>query len=148
MFMLRLDYPSFEDEVEIVKSTTGGSTVEHKALLSGPRILELQNLVRRTPAADNVIQRAVRIVSMTRPGTPQAPGFVNQQVSWGAGPRASQYLVLGAKCRAILHGRPTPDIEDLHRVALPVLRHRVLTSFAAEAEGVRSDDVIQRLLEL
>jgi MoxR-like ATPase len=148
MFMLRLDYPSFEDEVAIVKATTGGSTVDHKPLLTGPQILELQNLVRRTPAADNVIQRAVQLVAMTRPNTPRAPEFVSQQVSWGAGPRASQYLVLGAKCRAILHGRPTPDIEDVHQVALPVLRHRVLTSFAAEAEGVRSDDVIQRLLGL
>ncbi|MCB9474257.1 MAG: MoxR family ATPase [Candidatus Delongbacteria bacterium] len=148
MFMLRLDYPSFEDEVAIVKATTGGSSVDHRPLLDAAQILELQQLVRKTPVADNVIQRAVKLVSMTRPGGELAPDFVSQQVSWGAGPRASQYLVLGAKCRAILHGRPTPDIADLHEVALPVLRHRVLTSFAAEAEGVRSDDVIQRLLEL
>ncbi len=147
MFMLRLDYPSYEEELEIVKSTTGGATVDHEILLKAEDIVALQQLVRRTPVADNVVEKAVQLVAQTRPAGDRAPEFVRQQVSWGAGPRASQYLVLGAKCRAILEGRPTPDEEDLRAVALPVLRHRVLTSFAAEAEGVNSDDVIQRLLD-
>jgi MoxR-like ATPase len=146
MFMLLVDYPRFEEEVEIVKSTTGARLEELSPVLGAGDILALQQLVRRTPVADHLVERAVELVSRTRPRGERSPEFVRQQVSWGAGPRASQYLVLGAKCRAILDGRPTPDLEDLRAVAPAVLRHRVLTNFAAEAEGIRSDDVIARLL--
>jgi MoxR-like ATPase len=147
MFMLKVGYPSFAEEVEIVKSTTGARTEAPRPVLDATQILQLQELVRRTPVADHVVEQAVRLVARTRPGDSAAPAYVREQVSWGAGPRASQYLVLGAKCRGILHGRPTPDVEDLKAVALPVLRHRVLTNFAAEAEGVDSDAIIKRLLE-
>jgi len=147
MFMLRVDYPSFAEELEIVKSTTGAAGEPPRPVLSAAQILQLQELVRRTPVSDHLVEQAVRLVSRTRPGNAEAPDFVRSQVSWGAGPRASQYLVLGAKCRGILHGRPTPDLEDLRAVALPVLRHRVLTNFAAEADGVTSDMLIARLLE-
>jgi len=147
MFMLLVDYPAFDEEVAIVKSTTSSVEAQPETVLGAKHILELQGLVRKTPVADNVVRRAVELVSRTRPADGAAPDFVRDQVSWGAGPRASQYLVLGAKCRAILHGRATPDEDDLRAVSLPVLRHRVLTSFAAEAEGIKSDDVIARLLE-
>ncbi len=147
MFMLKVEYPSWEEEVRIVRNTTGATRVSPKRILGAKEILDLQQLVLRTPVADNIIEQAVTLAAKTRPGDTNAPDFVREQVNWGAGPRASQYLVLGAKCRALLNGRPTPDEEDLRSVALPVLRHRVLTSFAAEAEGIRSDDVIRRLLE-
>ena len=147
MFMLMVEYPSWEEEVRIVRNTTGAKLVSPKRILGADEIRQLQELVLRTPVADNIIEQAVTLTARTRPGDTNAPDFVREQVNWGAGPRASQYLVLGAKCRALLHGRPTPDEEDLRTVALPVLRHRVLTSFAAEAEGVRSDDVIRHLLE-
>jgi MoxR-like ATPase len=147
MFMLRMDYPSFHEELEIVKSTTGSLGEAPRPVLSAAQILQLQELVRRTPVSDHLVEQAVRLVARTRPANPEAPAWIREQVSWGAGPRASQYLVLGAKCRGILHGRPTPDLDDLRAVALPVLRHRVLTNFAAEAEGVTSDQLIQRLLE-
>ena len=147
MFMLLVDYPRFDEEVEIVKSTTGARVEDLKPVLGAEEIQQLQALVRRTPVSDHVVEAAVDLVSRTRPRGERSPDFVRQQVSWGAGPRASQYLVLGAKCRAILNGRPTPDLDDLRAVAPPVLRHRVLTNFAAEAEGVRSDDVIARLLK-
>jgi MoxR-like ATPase len=147
MFMLRVDYPTFEEELQIVKSTTGSSGELPRAVLTAQQILQLQELVRMTPVSDHLVEQAVRLVSRTRPSNPDSPSWIKEQVSWGAGPRASQYLVLGAKCRGILHGRPTPDLEDLRAVALPVLRHRVLTNFAAEAEGVSSDMLITRLLE-
>jgi MoxR-like ATPase len=146
MFMLKVQYPSYDEEIEIVKSTTGFKSRKAKKILTGEDIRDLQQLVRKTPVADNIVRKAVELVSRTRPGGDRSPDFVKDLISWGAGPRASQYLVLGAKCRGILHGKATPDEEDLQAVALPVLRHRVLTSFAAEADGLCSDDVIQRLM--
>lgn len=147
MFNLWLDYPSHQEEMEIVKRTTGGVIPELKTVLNAEAICYYQDLVRRVPVADNVIQFAVDLVTKTRPNANGAPEFVNNWVRWGAGPRASQYLILGAKARAILSGRPMPDIEDVRKVATPVLRHRLVTNFSAEAEGVTTVDIIQRLLD-
>jgi MoxR-like ATPase len=116
-------------------------------ILGAEDIITLQDLVRRVPVADNVIQYAVNMVSRTRPGYDGAPKYIEDWISWGAGPRASQYLILGAKTRAILDGRPTPDIEDVRAAAKPVLRHRLVTNFNAEADGVGTVDIIEKLLK-
>ncbi len=147
MFNLWVDYPSAEEEEEIVRSTTSAQDAELSPILTGNQIIELQALVRRVPVADNVTQFAVKLARQTRPNTQEAPQYIRDWISWGAGPRASQYLVLGAKTRAILDGRPTPDIEDVKAVAKPVLRHRLVTNFNAEAEGVSSTDIINKLIE-
>ena len=146
MFSIVVDYPSAEEEKEIVKSTTSAYTPMLDRVLSAADISALQELVRRVPVADEVVDYAVRLVALSRPRHPQAPNFVREWVSWGAGPRASQYLILAAKTRAILAGFYTPTVDDVKTCALPVLRHRIVTSFAAEAENVRSEDVIARLL--
>jgi MoxR-like ATPase len=146
MFNIWLDYPSFEEELEIVRSTTSPYQAKLRAVLSGEEIMGLQELVRRVPVADNVIQFAVILVSRTRPRSPIAPAFIKSWVRWGAGPRASQYLILGAKTRAILYGRHTPDIEDVRALASPVLRHRIVPSFNAEAEGISTVEIIEKLL--
>lgn len=146
MFNLWLDYPSEKEELEIVKSTTSMYTVELKHILGKDAILGYQDLVRRVPVADTVISFAVNLVTKTRPKTPGAPQFIKDWLSWGAGPRASQYLILGAKTRAILEGRNTPDIEDVRRVAIPVLRHRIVPNFNAEADGVSAIQIIEKLL--
>lgn len=146
MFNIWLDYPSREEEVAIVKTTTSDYEPHLEVVLTGEEILTLQHLVRRVPVSEFVVGFAVDLVRMTRP-TPDAPDFVRQWVTWGAGPRASQFLILGAKTRAILHGRPTPEVEDVRFAARPVLRHRIVTSFNAAAEGVTSLDIIDRLLE-
>lgn len=147
MFNLWVDYPSSEEEKLIVKTTTGGREVSLKIVLEAPRILELQKLVREVPVADNVVDYAVHLARRTRPNENGAPQFIKDWISWGAGPRASQYLVLGAKTRAILDGRPTPDIDDVRAVAKPVLRHRIVTNFNADAEGIDAVKVVERLLE-
>jgi MoxR-like ATPase len=146
MFNLWLDYPSFEEEVKIVKTTTSPYEPERKRVLSAAEIIEFQDLVRRVPVAENVIEFAVTLVNRTRPKSDGAPAFVNNWIRWGAGPRASQYLILGAKTRAILNGRHTPDIEDVKTLAAPVLRHRIVTSFNAEAEGVSTINIIEKLV--
>jgi MoxR-like ATPase len=146
MFNLWLDYPSFEEEVKIVKTTTSPYEPDRKRVLSAAEIIEFQDLVRRVPVAENVIEFAVTLVNRTRPKSDGAPAFVNNWIRWGAGPRASQYLILGAKTRAILNGRHTPDIEDVKTLAAPVLRHRIVTSFNAEAEGVSTIDIIGKLV--
>jgi MoxR-like ATPase len=146
MFNLWLDYPSFEEEVKIVKTTTSPYEPDRKRVLSAAEIIEFQDLVRRVPVAENVIEFAVTLVNRTRPKSDGAPAFVNNWIRWGAGPRASQYLILGAKTRAILNGRHTPDIEDVKTLAAPVLRHRIVTSFNAEAEGVSTIDIIEKLV--
>jgi MoxR-like ATPase len=146
MFNIWIDYPSVAEEMEIVKSTTSSYEYDLKKTLSGEEIIFFQNLVRRVPVADNVVQYAVNLVSKTRPKTPEAPKFINDWLSWGAGPRASQYLILGAKARAILDGRFTPDIEDVQAVVKPVLRHRLVTNFNAEADGVTALNIIDQLL--
>lgn len=146
MFNIWLDYPSREEEIAIVKTTTSGYEPQLEVVFTGEEILKLQQLVRRVPVADFVVEFAVDLVRMTRPGT-DAPEVIRQWVTWGAGPRASQYLILGAKTRALLYGRPTPEIEDVKFLARPVLRHRIVTSFAAAAEGVTALDIIDRLVE-
>ncbi len=145
MFNILIDYPTHEDEVSIVKVTTAHKKSKLNQVISREEILKFQDLVRRVPVADNVIEYAVNLVSATRPGE-NAQDFINELVDWGAGPRASQFLILGAKAKAILDGRPTADIDDVKSLSLPVLRHRVLPNFNAEAEGVSVDDIINRVI--
>jgi MoxR-like ATPase len=147
MLNLWLDYPSFEDEVSVVRNTTSASGETVHAVIERDELLAYQELVRLAPVADSVIEHAVRLVARTRPGRPGTPDFVNTYLNYGAGPRASQYLVLGAKARALLDGRITPLIEDVNAMAIPVLRHRIVPNFNAEAEGVSGVDLIQRLLD-
>ncbi len=146
MFNLWLDYPSMTEELQIVKSTTSQFSPSLDHVLSGDQIMLFQDLVRRVPVADNVIEFAVRLSTRTRPKTEHAPKFVTDWLSWGAGPRASQYLILGAKTRAILNGRHTPDISDVREMAGPVLRHRIVPNFNAEADGVTPIDIVERLV--
>lgn len=146
MFSLWVDYPAPEEEEQIVRSTTSAYSAELQKVLGAKEIVALQELVRRVPVADAVIHYAVDLVRKTRPNHDGAPQFIRDWISWGAGPRASQYLILGAKTRAILDGRPTPDIADVRAVTLPVLRHRLVTNFNAEADGVETEEIIRRLL--
>ncbi|MEX2115401.1 MAG: MoxR family ATPase [Bacteroidota bacterium] len=146
MFNLWLDYPSLEEEMEIVKTTTSPYKASIRPVLRGDEIVVLQDLVRRVPVADNVVQFAVNLVNRSRPQSPLAPAFAKQWIRWGAGPRASQYLILGAKTRAILQGRHTPDIDDVRALTGPVLRHRIVPSFNAEADGISSIEIIEKLL--
>ncbi len=146
MFNVWLDYPAFADELEVVKQTTTDvkKTVAQK--INAEEILYFQQLVRRMPIADNVLEYAVKLANKTRPGGQFATKETNQYLSWGAGPRASQYLTIGAKCHAALQNKYSPDIEDVKAVALPILRHRVVANYKAEAEGVKVDDIIRGLL--
>ena len=147
MFNLKIDYPTTSEEIEIVQSTTASVPLELGKVMSIREILSYQGLVLRVPIAENVIEFAVNLVSATRSKNEFSPDFIRQWVDWGAGPRASQYLVLGAKAKALLDGRPTPDISDIRELALPVLRHRVLPNFNAEAEGMKVDDILNQLLD-
>lgn len=146
MFNVRIDYPSELEELEIVKRTTADISTEISPLLTGEEIIQLSQVVRRVPVADPVAQYAIRLVRMTRRGN-DIPSKMEPYIQWGAGPRASQFLVLGAKARAILHGREFATTDDVKAVALPVLRHRIRTSFNADAEGITTDHVVQQLLE-
>ncbi|MCX7784997.1 MAG: MoxR family ATPase [candidate division WOR-3 bacterium] len=146
MFSIYINYPSIEEELEIVKTTTSAYIPQLNKVLNSTEILDLQRLVRRVPVADDVIRYAVELVALTRPSQDGKVKFINDWVSWGAGPRASQYLILGAKARAILEGRYTPDREDIKSVAQAVLRHRIVTNFNAEAEGIKADEIIRRLI--
>ena len=147
MFNLKIDYPTIDEEIEIVQSTTASVPLKLGKVMSIREILSYQDLVLRVPIAKNVIEFAVNLVSATRSKNEFSPDFIRQWVDWGAGPRASQYLVLGAKAKALLDGRPTPDISDIRELALPVLRHRVLPNFNAEAEGMKVDDILNQLLD-
>ncbi len=147
MFMIHVTYPSEQEEFDIVRSTTGTRTVELSHILSAEAILSLQETVRSVPVADHVIRYALQLTRLTRRGQSDCPKFVDDFVSWGAGPRASQYLILAGKARALLKGRHHVSVEDIRAVALPVLRHRIVTNFNAEAEGVKSETIVQRLLE-
>jgi MoxR-like ATPase len=147
MFNLWVDYPTPTEEQRIVRTTTSAAVSEVSKVLTGAQIIELQDLVRRVPVADNVIEYAVKLVRKTRPGNADAPQYIKDYVSWGCGPRASQYLILAAKTRAALDGRPTPEENDVRLSALPVLRHRLVTSFNAEADGVKVEDLVQRMLD-
>jgi MoxR-like ATPase len=148
MFNTFVDYPAEDEEFDIVRRTTADVTPQITPTLSGEKILDLQKIVRRVPVGDHVIRYALKLARLTRPDKGQAPDFVREYVSWGAGPRASQYLILGAKARAVLYGRFHAGCEDVRAVAAPVLRHRIMTNFNAEAENIRPDDVVRRLLEL
>ena len=147
MFNIKIDYPNHEEEVAIVKSTTSGIDNELNIIIDRGDLLLYQDLVRRVPIADNVIEFAVDLVSKTRPQSDRAFAAVSGWIEWGAGPRASQYLVLGAKAKAVLDGRPAPEIDDIKAMARPVLRHRLITNFNAEAEGLSTDDILSILLE-
>ena len=146
MFNVVLDYPSYEQELDIVKNTTADNTVDVSHILTGDEIIYFQHLVRKVPIANNVVEYAVELVHKTRPGTDKAAKITNDFLEWGAGPRASQYLVLGAKCNALLKGNYSPDIEDVKAVAKPTLRHRLVKNFKAEAEGYSVDSIIEKLL--
>ncbi len=145
MFNLMLDYPSYDEEIDIVKSTTVGNVAEVNAVLSPDEILYFQQLVRRVPVPDNVYEYAVSLVAKTRPHTAKAHDWANRYLSWGAGPRASQYLIIGAKANALLTGKYSPDIEDVQSVAVPILRHRIIRNYTAEAEGISIEDIIGQL---
>lgn len=146
MFNIPLDYPSYEQEVAVVKSTTSNQKVKLNSILTGEQILFFQQLIRKIPIADNVLEYAVTLATKTRPNTSMATPEVNQYISWGAGPRASQYLVLGAKAHAAISGKYSPDIEDVKAIANYVLRHRVVRNYKAEAEGITEEDIIERLM--
>ncbi|MBL7983279.1 MAG: AAA family ATPase [Flavobacteriales bacterium] len=146
MFNIWVDYPAFADELAVVKATTGDKPVSVQPVLTADEILYYQGLVRRIPVPDNVLEYAVRLVARTRPGTEAAPAIINDHVSWGAGPRASQYLVIGAKAHALANGRFSPDIADVQAVALPILRHRLVRNYKAEAEGVTIDRIVSGIL--
>lgn len=146
MFNLWLDYPTFEQELSVVKNTTSQHQAEPQTILTAQEISDFQQLVRKVPVADNVMEYAVNLVSKTRPGTPRAHEWTNKYISWGAGPRASQYLIIGAKCNALLKGKFSPDIEDVKAVAMPILRHRLVRNYTAEAEGISMEKIIDILL--
>ncbi len=146
MFNIYVDYPSEAEENEIVRTTTSAYVSAAEKVMKADEVMELQDLVRRVPVADSIIAYAVKLARATRP-VESSSDYIKNWVSWGAGPRASQYLVLGAKTRAILYGRPTPSIEDIRAVARPVLRHRIVTSFSAEADSVGTLEIVDRLLK-
>ncbi|MEX0867088.1 MAG: MoxR family ATPase [Pirellulales bacterium] len=148
MFNIMVDYPSEDEELEIVRRTTADVESHVAATLSAEDILQLTRIVRKVPVAEHVMRYALQFTRLTRRDHGETPPFVRDYVSWGAGPRASQYLVLGAKARAVLHGRHHAEPEDIRAVALPVLRHRIMTNFNAEAEGVKPDDIIAQLIEI
>ena len=145
MFAINLEYPSFEEEVSVVKQTTSTHSTSLEVVFDATAVLEFQSLIRRTPVADNVIEYAVRMISKTRPNTASATEKIQEFVSWGAGPRASQNLILAAKTHAVLHGKFSADIEDVQSVSKSVLRHRIIKNYKAEAEGVTVDAIIESL---
>ena len=147
MFHLNISYPTIDEEVSIVNETTVGKENNVQKVFSKESIIDFQDLVLRVPIADNVVNYAVRLSSSTRPNEDTGNEYVKKWVEWGAGPRASQYLVLGAKAKALLDGRPTPTIEDIQSLAPDILRHRILPNFNAEAEGIKVDDIINQLIK-
>jgi len=146
MFNVMLDYPTLEQEITVVKNTTANFQPELKKVLTGEQILFFQQLVRKIPVPDNVVQYAVELSTKTRPGNASSPAVTKDYLSWGAGPRASQFLVVGAKCHAALHGKYSPDIEDVRAIAPAILRHRIVKNFKAEAEGVSTEKIIAELI--
>jgi len=146
MFTIWVDYPKFSEELQIVKNTTGKHSATVQPVISSEDIMHFQELVRQIPVADNVLEYAVKLVGKTRPNTPEAHELAKKYMSWGAGPRASQYLVLGAKCHALMNGKFSPDQEDVKAVAIPVLRHRLVSNYRAEADGYTIERIIKELL--
>ena len=145
MFNVSLDYPTFREELQVVKNTTGGTTATVKPVLNAEQIIYFQQLVKNIPVADNVLEYAVKLVAKTRPNSEFAPANIKRLLNWGAGPRASQFLILGAKCHAVINGKYSPDIEDVRAIAKPILRHRIVRSYHAEADGLSTDDIIEQL---
>lgn len=146
MFSILLDYPSLEEEIQVVKNTTGDKTFDIQKVLNAEQIIFYQHLVRRVPVADNVLEYAVKLAGRTRPGREGSSEIINKYISWGAGPRASQNLILAAKCHAAMKGKYSPDIEDVRSVALPILTHRMFKNYKAEAEGLSIEKIIQQIL--
>ncbi|WP_036153081.1 AAA family ATPase [Maribacter forsetii] len=146
MFAIELKYPSIAEEIQVVKNTTANSKPVINALFNAKDIIAIQDLVRRIPVADNVVEYAVKLVNSTRPNLDSASDYVKQYLDWGAGPRASQNLILGAKANAAIHGKFSPDIEDVHAVVKGILRHRIIKNYKAEAEGISEEDIIDKLL--
>lgn len=147
MFNIWLDYPTFDQEIMVVKNTTTDKLAEPSVVLSGDEIRYFQELIRRIPVPDNVYEYAVRIAARTRPGTEHAHEWANKYLTWGAGPRASQYLILGAKCNAAINGKYSPDIEDVQAIATSILRHRIVRNYRAEAEGIGVKEIVNELLK-
>jgi MoxR-like ATPase len=147
MFNLWLDYPSYDEEVKVVQTTTSEYKANLKKVINSSELISFQELVRKVPVADNVIEFAVKISNLTRPVNGSSPKYIKDWITWGAGPRASQYLILAAKTRAVMQGKFTPNIDDVRFAMLPVLRHRIITNFSAEAEGITSVDVIKKIVE-
>lgn len=147
MFTINIDYPSSKEEIEIVKTTTSAYEAHLEKLIDAKEFLSFQKLIRRIPVAEDIIEKTVTLVGLTRPNNTNSPDIVKKYVAWGAGPRASQYLILGAKAWAALDGRYSPNFDDVRYVVHPVLRHRVITNFAAEADGIASDHIINELLK-
>jgi MoxR-like ATPase len=145
MFAINLDYPSFKEEVEVVKMTTTDIQATVNPLFTAEEIIGFQNLIRRIPVADNVVEYAVTMVNKTRPNNASATDLVKEFVDWGAGPRASQNLILAAKTHAAIHGKFSPDIENVQSVASGILRHRIIKNYKAEAEGISDDQIIESL---
>jgi MoxR-like ATPase len=146
MFAIKLDYPSFEEEVQVVKSTTSDAKPTINPLFTGQEIIDFQQLIRRIPVADNVIEYAVTLVGKTRPNSPLATDYVNNYLDWGAGPRASQNLILAAKANAAFNGKFSPDIEDVKAVSVGILRHRIIKNYKADAEGITEEMIIEKLM--
>ena len=146
MFMIKLDYPSYEDEVNIVKNEAMASINDVRAVLNGEEIQEFQSLIHKVPVADNVIEYAVNLVHKTRPSSNRATEVSKSYLEWGAGPRASQFLIKGAKCNALFNGKYSPDIEDVRAIAEPILRHRIVRNFKAEADGMSIERIVAALL--
>ena len=146
MFNIYLDYPSFNEEVDIVKSTIHGDMLEPKQVLSVEEIIYYQKLLQKIPIADNLYQYAVKLVASTRPNTASAHPWANDYLAWGAGPRASQFLIIGARTHAVLNGKLSPDIEDVKAVAHNILRHRIIKNYKAEAEGITIENIIDKLM--
>jgi len=147
MFNVYLDYPTFEQEIMVVRNTTSDRDVDLKVILDAEEILFFQHLVRKVPVSDHVMEYAVRLASKTRPGTASAHKAANEYVNWGAGPRASQYLIVGAKCHAAINGKYAPDIEDVNAIAYSILRHRIVRNYKAEAEGVTVEKIVDQLVD-
>jgi MoxR-like ATPase len=146
MFNIKLDYPKYDEEIEIVKRTTSENNISLNKIMDASDIIKYQNLIRSVPINDNVLHYAVSLVNKTRPSTENKDVTVNEYIEWGAGPRASQYIVLASKCHALLNGKYTPDIEDVKFVAIPVLRHRIVINYKAESKGMSVDDIIHKIL--
>ena len=147
MFSVLLDYPSFEEELLVVRNTTSDRMVDLSIVLSAEEILFFQELVRKVPVTDNVMNYAVNLAARTRPNTPKAHEMANEYISWGAGPRASQYLIIGAKAHAAVSGKYSPDIEDVNAIAYSILRHRIVRNFKAEAEGISVESIVDKLVD-